>query len=116
MARPERLFRYFSPKASDLFSDQRLWFSAVKEFNDPFDVAPRHDKAAEERARHRVKVEFAFLPRDAPFDWRGYERGMEPHVQRIVESTSKTGPAKFQAQFSEAYGVVCFCEIVSSLF
>src|SRR5260370_10609227 len=115
MARPERLFRYFSPKASDLFKDQKLWFAAVKDFNDPFDVAPRHDNAADGMATEAIKKAYAFLPPEVvmPFNW--YEKQMEPFKKRLVAETARKRPMDFQAAFSERYGIVCFCEYVSSL-
>ena len=91
------MFRYFSPKASDIFKDQKLWFSAVTDFNDPFDVAPRHDKAAEEMATKAIKKAFAKI--DVP--WPVYEKQMEAFKRQLIAETARKRPMDFQARFSE---------------
>ena len=56
--RPERLFRYFPPKASDFFSEKELWVSALKDLNDPFDALPRFDTLLEAQRKYALE-EFA---------------------------------------------------------
>jgi hypothetical protein len=59
--RPDRLFRYFPPDASDFFSAKKLWFSTLKDLNDPFDALPRFDVLIESERQHSIKMEHAFL-------------------------------------------------------
>ena len=40
MPQPQRLFHCFPEKAKAIFQQWRLWFSAPKDFNDPFDGMP----------------------------------------------------------------------------
>ena len=115
MTRAKRLFRYFSPKASDIFLDQKLWFSAAKDFNDIFEVAPRYDKLLTEQLERRLKIEYAFLPPSVQTDWPTYRKAMAPFARRLLEESFEIYPERCQRNFSERFGIICFCENADSL-
>jgi hypothetical protein len=73
---PERLFRYFPPDASDFFSAKKLWFSALKDYNDPFDALPRFDILLESQRQRGIKMEYAFLPPQVKCDWPTFNKEM----------------------------------------
>jgi hypothetical protein len=109
MTKPKRLFRYFPPEASDVLAQQKLWFSAAKDFNDIFEVVPRYDRLLTQHIDKQTKIVFAFNPDNAPNDWAVYKKYMKPLEDRLYRESLETLPGAFQAKFSEHFGIVCFC-------
>jgi hypothetical protein len=54
--KPKKLFRFFPPEASDLFSSKKLWFSAITDFNDPFEALPNFDNEIRSNVRSSLRL------------------------------------------------------------
>lgn len=113
--RPARIFRYFPPEASDIFSARKLWFSAAKDFNDIFEVVPRYDSLISNQIEEALKKQFAFLPPDVLVDWQSYKKHMQIYTSQIYSETLETIPQGFQDKFSEHFGIICLSETLDSL-
>jgi hypothetical protein len=110
---PERLFRYFLPGYSRIFTEQKLWFSAAKGFNDIFEVFPRLDKLVEQLVKQAEMKEYAFLPPEAPIDFPQYRQATKERRQVIKAQCLESYGEILQSKFSESYGIVCFSEELS---
>ncbi len=115
MTRAKRLFRYFPPEASDIVVEQKLWFSAARDFNDIFEVVPRYDQLLTDTLHQQFKRNFAFLDPSIPIDWLKYQKAMAPVYKRLIDESLETVPEGFQDKFSEHFGINCFCENGHSL-
>lgn len=115
MTKPKRLFRYFSPKASGILTEQKLWFSAPKDFNDIFEIRPRCDIMLTDMMSAHVKREFAFLHPDVQIDWNTYKKNANPFADNLIRRYLATVPDDLQAKFGENYGIACFCENYESI-
>jgi len=110
--RPERLFRYFSPEASDVFSTQKLWLSAANSFNDFFDVVPRFDHLYTTKIKDTRDKFISNLP--PSIDLKQYEKQMDEMADQYYEEKMETEPQRIQNLFSEKYGIICFCSNLTS--
>jgi hypothetical protein len=108
MTSPSRIFRYFSPEASDLFSSEKLWVSAATDFNDVFEMAPRYDTFVEAEYVKGLEKEFAFLSPEVRVTWSEYKQGMQPLIQQSIADDLEILPESFQKRFSQHFGIVCF--------
>ncbi len=115
MKGPERLFRYFSPGYSHIFTEQKLWFSTAEDFNDIFEVFPRYDKLIPEMVEEVLKRKYAFLPPDNTASFQEYKKATQEGCRQIIEQCNEEYPEDFQAKFSKYYGIVCFTEHLDSL-
>jgi|ERR1039458_99544 hypothetical protein len=113
--RPERLFRYFSPGQSQIFAEQKLWFSSASDFNDVFEALPRHDQLIEEITEDALEKSYAFLPPKITISYSEYKSLSREWRSRIIEKSNEEFPDGFQARFSKFYGIVCFTEHLNSL-
>lgn len=113
--RPARLFRYFPPEASDIFSTQKLWVSAARDFNDIFEVLPRYDSLISSSIENELKKQYAFLPPYIRVDWKTYKRQMQIFTSPIYSDAIEVIPRGFQEKFSDHFGIVCFSENLESL-
>ena len=113
--RPTRIFRYFPPEASDIFSTRKLWFSAAKDFNDIFEVIPRYDSLVSSQIEDALKKQFAFLPPHIAVDWQSYKKHMQIYTSQLYSETLEVIPQGFQDKFSEHFGIICFSENSDSL-
>lgn len=113
--RPTRLFRYFPLEASDIFSTQKLWASAAKDFNDVFEVVPRYDSLISSSIERELKKQFAFLPPEILVDWKTYKKRMQIYTSPIYSEAIEVVPQGFQEKFSEHFGIICFSENLESL-
>jgi hypothetical protein len=108
--RPERLFRYFPPDASDFFSAKKLWFSALKDYNDPFDALPRFDILLESQRQRGIRMEHAFLPPEVNCDWLTYKKEMDRASSGFYAQGNKALPDKYRDLVNEKLRLVCFSE------
>ncbi len=106
--RPERLFRYFPPEASDFFSAKKLWFSAVRDYNDPFDALPRFDAMLHRQSEHAIRVEYAFLPPHASRDWTDFKKEMSRDAAAFNVEGAEAVSEKHVQVVSEGIRSVCF--------
>jgi hypothetical protein len=113
--RPAKIFRYFPPDASDIFSTRKLWFSAAKDFNDIFEVLPRYDSLISSEIEANIKKQYAFLPPNISVSWQKYKKFMQAHTSQIYSDSLEVIPLGFQNKFSEHFGIVCFSENPDSL-
>ncbi len=113
--KPQRLFRFFPEVASDFFNSKKLWFSAIEDFNDLFEVVPRYDSLVGGHLESETKKRFAFLPPEIRVDWLTYNRVMTQFTSPVYEESMETLPIGIQKKFSETFGMVCFTENLSSL-
>jgi hypothetical protein len=113
--RPARLFRYFSPGQSQIFVEQKLWFSTVSDFNDIFEAYPRHDQIIKETTEKALKKAYCFDHPEVEISYPDYKKFREPSLRKIIEESNEEAPEGFQARFSKYFGVVCFTEHLDSL-
>jgi Protein of unknown function (DUF2971) len=112
--RPERLFRYFPPEASDLFTEKKLWVSSLKELNDPFDGLPRFDTMLEKQKQRGMEDSFTSLLKQSLVT--------PAHKPEFIKDMSQTSSdffcwfaaepvvEKFRELVSIDYRLVCFSE------
>jgi len=112
---PKRLFRYFSPRHSRLFIDQKLWFSTAQDFNDIFEVVPRYDDLVPRLVEEGMKVTYAFTDQAVVPNWHAYRKALEKANKELIDECNETFPDGFQAKFSEHFGILCFSEHLDSL-
>lgn len=108
--RPERLFRYFPPEASDFFSEKKLWLSSLKELNDPFDALPRFDTMQANQSQEAIKKEFAFLPPQVDCDWPTFNKGMSRDASDFNSEMNLPISEKYRELVDNDYRLVCFSE------
>jgi hypothetical protein len=106
MSMPDRLFRYFPPEASDVLSTAQFWFSRPSDFNDPFEMLPRHDAFLARIAQEFLKGRSASLPPDMA------AKVARQWVEDAMEVISAGLPA---AEFNRHLQVVCFSANGSNL-
>jgi len=106
--RPERLFRYFPSAASDLFGAKKLWFSAVRDYNDPFDAVPRFDRMLQGQSEHAIPLEYAFLPPHASWDWPDFKKTMSHDAVALNLELAEAVSEKHVQLVSERIRSVCF--------
>lgn len=105
--KPEKLFRFFPPEASDFFASKKLWFSSFTDFNDPFEMMPRYDENIESGIIEHAKRAYAFLPPTENIGWpeflRRYKKGvLETHGENL-----ECVPEVFKKKWSELFGILC---------
>jgi hypothetical protein len=114
-ARPQRLFRYFPEKASDFFSARKLWFSALKDYNDPFDTLPRFDIMQESQRKHAIMREFAFLPSGVEPNWQTFRKTKERESSDFLAEGCEVLAQECREWASKHLRLVCFSEQVTEL-
>jgi hypothetical protein len=116
MNRPKRLFHCYPDKAKAIFQEWRLWFSALKDFNDPFEGMPSFKGPIDEIVSQGLRKAYAFLP---PTDTRSsqeYRRG--PEAQKAKETAAFLLPSlqeKFREKCSQSIRIFCFTETTPDL-
>jgi Protein of unknown function (DUF2971) len=108
--RPDRLFRYFPSKASDFFAAKKLWFSALRDYNDPFDALPRFDAMLESQKQREIMKAYAFLPPGVPCDYKSFKREMDPGASDPYSDAPEAVANKYRELVSYFIRVVCFSE------
>jgi hypothetical protein len=111
--RPERLFRYFPPHDSDFFTEKKLWFSSLKDFNDPFDALPRFDTMLEKQKQSGLEDNFGFLLEQSlvnPGDRPAFIRDMSQTSSDFFSWLAETTAEKYRDIVDEDYRLVCFSE------
>jgi hypothetical protein len=115
VSRPQRLFRYFSPSYSQIFTDRKLWFAAASDFNDIFEVYPRYDKLVPELLQKVLMREYAFLPLNVNMSYQDFRCHTKKLADRIAAECMEEYPEILQSKFGQYYGIVCFSEHMDSL-
>jgi hypothetical protein len=113
--RPERLFRYFPPDASNFFAAKKLWFSAPSDFNDPFDALPRFDALMKSQREASIKRQFAFLPSEIGVDWQTFKKTMTECSSEFMEDGNQATAELFRSKFSQDFRMICFSENLDDL-
>lgn len=108
--RPEHLFRYFPPAAFDFFAEKKLWFSALKALNDPFDALPRFDAMLEAQRQRAIGMEYAFLPPQANCDWQPFKKGMNQCSDAFLADGADAVSKKYRDIIDKDFRLVCFSE------
>src|SRR5688572_18506167 len=111
-SRPKRLFRYFPPAASDFFSEKKLWFSVLKDLNDPFDALPRFDVMMEKQAQEAILKEFAFLRPQVNCSWQTFKNKMSR--QSSVEGIGAV-TERYRDIIDRDFRLVCFSENLDNM-
>ena len=107
---PDRLFRYFPGAASDFFAEKKLWFSALSDFNDPFDALPRFDEMLESQKQHAMEVEYAFLPPEVNCDLNTFKRTLEQRISHLNADASEALAEKCRELVNCCIRMVCLSE------
>ena len=114
--RPERIFRYCSHYHVDIFSEKKLWFSAVTDFNDIFEVVPRFDKLIEEQLEENLQKTYPDLRReDCDESYQDYKQRILITASDSFEKTIHERTNGFQEFFNRHYKILCFSEHLFSL-
>lgn len=110
-----RIFRFFPKEAKDFFFEGKLWFSGVRDFNDPFELYPRYDRFIEANLGEAQKKAYAFLDPSISVDWNAYRKQSELNAEKIFREGLVEYPEKFIQQLDSKYKIVCFTENYLSL-
>ncbi|HTD65485.1 MAG TPA: DUF2971 domain-containing protein [Candidatus Limnocylindria bacterium] len=102
-SRPERLFRYFPAAASDFFSTKKLWVSALKDLNDPFDALPRFDIMLEMQRQREIEAFGCPIPE------------LERESRDFCAEGNEAVAEKYRDLVNEGLRLVCFSEKVDEL-
>jgi len=105
--KPEKLFRFFPPEASDFFSSKKLWFSSFKDFNDPFEMLPCYDDDIEAGITEHAKKDYAFLSPSENISWNEFKRHYKKRVFEFGREELECVPEVIQKKWSELFGIIC---------
>ena len=114
--RPERLFRYYSPDPPgepDFFTEKKLWFSSLKDFNDPFDALPRFDTMLEKQKQRGIEDNFTSLLKQSqvsPEDKPAFMKDMSQTSSDFFSWLNETTDDEHRRLVNERYRLVCFSE------
>jgi hypothetical protein len=112
MATPRKLYRFYSPVASRLLLDKKLWFSSIKDFNDIFEMRPRFDGAMPGYIREAQARVFALRPKIIP--------DFETFVEKVtlseaeIEIKCEEYADHSQEAVGRDFGVLCLCAELGS--
>src|ERR1035441_3397334 len=115
LLRPQRLFRYFSPGYSHMFTEQRLWFAAASDFDDIFEVFPRYDVLVPHLLNMVLIKKYAFLPPEVDIPYEEFRRRTMPLRRQIMADCMEEYPEVLQEKVGLYYGIICFTERPDSL-
>jgi len=115
MSLPARLFRFFGPTDSSLLTTQRLWVSAVSDFNDVFEVVPRYDEFVETEYSVGLRRQFDALPPDIRGEWPDFKAQMGKLMSEAIDDDHEIIPQRIQDHFRASFGIICFSTELDSL-
>jgi hypothetical protein len=101
------IYRFCGPHDCELLSTRRLWLSSVKDFNDPFEMVPRHDEYMEKRTDEMLKQQWCFSQTSEP--WLQFSKRMK-HLLKKYGVPPDFVAEKQQRNFDNNFGMVCFCK------
>jgi hypothetical protein len=108
MTRPPRLFHCFPEKAKAIFQEWRLWFSALKDFNDPFEGMPSFQGVVREIVELELRKHYAFLPPTDTSSWPAFRRNMEAERASVTADCLRALQENFREKSSQRFRVFCF--------
>jgi len=106
--KPEKLFRFFPPEASDFLSSKKLWFSSFTDFNDPFEMMPNFENHVQTKITEAIKRDFAFQNPSQDISWPEFLRRNKEETIKLNKEYIDCGPEVFKRRWSELFGVICF--------
>jgi hypothetical protein len=108
MTRPQKLFHCFPEKAKGIFQEWRLWFSALRDFNDPFDGMPSFERVVSEIVERVLRKQYALLPPTDASSWPAFRRKMEVERAGTTADLLRTMLDNFREKSSQSFHVFCF--------
>ena len=113
--RPARLFRYYSPVHSHIFAGKKLWFSAVTDFNDIFEVVPRFDKLIPELLEENLQKTYPLLRLSQNESYKIFKERILNTTPNLLEDLITKYSDGFQEYLDAHYKILCFSEHLDSL-
>jgi hypothetical protein len=109
------IFRYFHPTWADILENRQIRMSRACDCNDPFEMMPRYDQVIRREVESVSDVNFAFTDPHAGPSWEEFKQHKQEILPLLMEECLAVWPKKFQKEFSERYGILCFAEKIDNL-
>jgi hypothetical protein len=116
MRPPQKLFHCFPEKAGAIFREWKLWFSALKDFNDLFEGMPSHVGPFNKIVTDELQRSYDMLPQMNRPSWEEFVKG-EAGTKARATAEVLLGPVQenVREKVSEVVRIFCFTEAAPDL-
>jgi hypothetical protein len=112
-SRPETIFKYFGSERAGILKDLRIRFANPAEFNDPYEVCPRFDVAAEKTATKAVR-NLVILDTQLGIPQKRASELLEDCKKRVLADRVMYHTHRFQKECGEKFRMLCFSANIQS--